>query len=97
MSHPGHLCLCLQHKEPRGPRPVCDLLLEKLTSAESEVVQLIQDTGQAAGRDARGNRSAASIRCSSTRAELVLSSQRTEFFLSIAVCFLQKGDCFAGL
>ncbi|KAL3158433.1 hypothetical protein ABBQ38_010667 [Trebouxia sp. C0009 RCD-2024] len=51
----------LQHKEPRGPRPVCDLLLEKLTSAESEVVQLIQDTGQAAGRDARGNRSAASI------------------------------------
>lgn len=58
-----HLSLAMQHKEPRGPRPVCDLLLEKLASAESEVVQLIQDTGQAAGRDARGNRSATSIRC----------------------------------
>ena len=54
--------LSVQHKEPRGPRPVCDLLLEKLASAEGEVVQLIQDTGQGAGRDARGNRSSASIR-----------------------------------
>ena len=52
----------LQHKEPRGPRPVCDLLLEKLATAEAEVVQLVQDSGQNTGRDARGHRSAASMR-----------------------------------
>ncbi len=52
--------LCgMQHKEPRGARPVCDLLIEKLDTAEAEVVQLVQDSGQNTGRDARGNRSGA--------------------------------------
>lgn len=53
----------MQHKEPRGPRAVCDLLLEKLSAAEAEVVQLVQETGQSSGRDAQGHKSAASIRC----------------------------------
>lgn len=52
----------MQHKEPRGPRAVCDLLLEKLSAAEAEVVQLVQDTGHNSGRDAQGHRSAASLR-----------------------------------
>ena len=41
---------------------MCDLLLEKLATAEAEVVQLVQDSGQNTGRDARGHRSAASMR-----------------------------------
>ena len=52
----------MQHKEPRGPRAVCDLLLEKLSAAEAEVTQLVQDTGQSSGRDAQGHRSASSLR-----------------------------------
>ncbi len=35
----------LQHKEPRGPRPVCQLLLERLAEAEAEAGQLLEDTG----------------------------------------------------
>ncbi|KAK9813244.1 hypothetical protein WJX72_011382 [[Myrmecia] bisecta] len=35
----------LQHKEPRGPRPICDLLIERLANAEAEVVQLVDDGG----------------------------------------------------
>ena len=58
----------MQHKEPRGPRAVCDLLLEKLQAAEGEVVQLIQDSGQGSGRDALGHRSAVSLRCAPVHA-----------------------------
>ncbi|CAD7703990.1 unnamed protein product, partial [Ostreobium quekettii] len=35
----------LNHKEPRGPRPVCDLMLTRLGVAEAEVVQLVDDGG----------------------------------------------------
>ncbi|KAA6417142.1 MAG: hypothetical protein FRX49_12897 [Trebouxia sp. A1-2] len=51
----------LQHKEPRGPRPICDLLIEKLATAEAEVVQLVRETGQSTPQNARGHRSAASV------------------------------------
>mmetsp|Transcript_18627 Transcript_18627/g.47206 ORF Transcript_18627/g.47206 Transcript_18627/m.47206 type:complete len:953 (-) Transcript_18627:187-3045(-) len=37
----------LHHKEPRGPRPVCDLLAERLGRAEAEVGQLVDDAGRA--------------------------------------------------
>ncbi len=58
------LCVCVsvQHKEPRGPRPICDLLIEKLATAEAEVVQLVRETGQSTPQNARGHRSAASVR-----------------------------------
>ena len=36
----------LNHREPRGPRPVCDLQLERLGKAEAEVVQLVEDSGR---------------------------------------------------
>mmetsp|Transcript_2658 Transcript_2658/g.5884 ORF Transcript_2658/g.5884 Transcript_2658/m.5884 type:complete len:253 (-) Transcript_2658:160-918(-) len=36
----------LNHKEPRGPRPMCDLMAERLSRAEAEVVQLVEDTGR---------------------------------------------------
>lgn len=52
----------LQHKEARGPRPVCALLLEKLATAEAEVAQLIQNPGQAGGHDNRSSRADASTR-----------------------------------
>lgn len=51
----------LQHKEPRGPHPICDLLIEKLATAEAEVVQLVRETGQSTPPNARGHRSAASV------------------------------------
>ncbi|DBB17629.1 TPA: hypothetical protein ACH3X3_002673 [Trebouxia sp. C0006] len=51
----------LQHKEPRGPRPICDLLIEKLATAEAEVVQLVRETGQTTPQNARGHRSSASV------------------------------------
>ncbi|KAK9817324.1 hypothetical protein WJX74_004288 [Apatococcus lobatus] len=35
----------LQHKEPRGPRPVCQLILERLSEAEAEAGQLLEDSG----------------------------------------------------
>ncbi|KAJ9510063.1 hypothetical protein QJQ45_011702 [Haematococcus lacustris] len=38
----------LQHKEPRGPRPVCDLLAERLGRAELEVSQLVEDSSRRA-------------------------------------------------
>lgn len=66
----------LQHKEPRGPRPVCDLLLEKLATAEAEVSQLVPDSAQNSGRNDKNNRSNASNRyaqclqcCTSYRAQ----------------------------
>ena len=52
----------MQHKEPRGPRPVCDLLLEKLATAEAEVSQLVPDSAQNSGRNDKSNRSNASNR-----------------------------------
>ena len=54
--------VAVQHKEPRGPRPVCDLLIEKLATAEAEVAQLVQPSGQSTGRDGRGGSSAAGTR-----------------------------------
>ncbi len=36
-------------QEPRGPRPVCDLLAERLGRAEAEVVQLVEDSGRRTG------------------------------------------------
>mmetsp|Transcript_22138 Transcript_22138/g.37821 ORF Transcript_22138/g.37821 Transcript_22138/m.37821 type:complete len:244 (-) Transcript_22138:217-948(-) len=36
----------LHHKEPRGARPVCDLLAERLGRAEAEVLQLAEDSGR---------------------------------------------------
>lgn len=56
------MCVSVQHKEPRGPRPICDLLIEKLATAEAEVVQLVRETGQSTPQNARGHRSAASVR-----------------------------------
>ena len=35
----------LNHKEPRGPRPICDLIVTRLEAAEKEIVQLIDDGG----------------------------------------------------
>lgn len=40
----------LNHKEPRGPRPICDLVLTRLQSSEKEIVQLIEDGGSRARR-----------------------------------------------
>ncbi len=59
---PKSVCVSVQHKEPRGPRPICDLLIEKLATAEAEVVQLVRETGQITPQNARGHRSAASVR-----------------------------------
>ena len=39
----------LNHKEPRGPRPVCDLMLTRMGIAEREVVQLVDDGGHRGG------------------------------------------------
>ena len=80
-------CLCVQHKEPRGPRPVCDLLLEKLATAEAEVVQLVQDSGQNTGRDARGHRSAGSMRYG-TKVLLVHASLVDQCICTSVVCYL---------
>lgn len=42
----------LQHKEPRAPRPVCDLMLERLARAEAEMSQLLEGGNRAAtGQD----------------------------------------------
>lgn len=41
------------YREPRAPRPVCDLLLERLTDAEAEVVQLVDDGGGRSGGSGR--------------------------------------------
>jgi hypothetical protein len=45
------VCVLLPHasQEPRGPRPVCDLLAERLGRAEAEVVQLVEDSGRRTG------------------------------------------------
>ncbi|GAX77837.1 hypothetical protein CEUSTIGMA_g5279.t1 [Chlamydomonas eustigma] len=43
----------LNHREPRGPRPVCDLQLERLGKAETEVMQLVDDSGRGRTDDRR--------------------------------------------
>ncbi|GMH43701.1 hypothetical protein BSKO_11623 [Bryopsis sp. KO-2023] len=53
----------LNHKEPRGPRPVCDLMLARLKLAEGEIVQLIDDGGHRSGK--RHTRGKASSRTAS--------------------------------
>ena len=35
----------LNHKEPRGPRPICDLIITRLETSEKEIVQLVDDGG----------------------------------------------------
>lgn len=60
---------------------MCNLLLEKLSDAEAEVVQLVQDTGQSSGRDTQGHRSTASLRCAGVHASFVVHS------------FGQSGSC----
>lgn len=35
----------LNHKEPRGPRPVCQLILAKLAETEMEVLDILEDDG----------------------------------------------------
>lgn len=39
----------LQAQPPRAPRPVCDLLLERLNRCEAEVVRLVDSSGRGAG------------------------------------------------
>eukprot|EP00891_Asterochloris_glomerata_P001742 jgi/Astpho2/1742/Aster-04163 len=39
----------LHQKEPRGPRPICDLLLERISDAEAEVRQLVEQGGEVGG------------------------------------------------
>lgn len=43
----------LTHKEPRGPRPVCSLLLERLGKVEAEAAGLLDD-GSGAGLGRKG-------------------------------------------
>jgi hypothetical protein len=40
----------LHAAEPRAPRPVCDLLLERINKAEAEVSRLVEATGRSGGR-----------------------------------------------
>jgi hypothetical protein len=52
----------LQHKEPRAARPICDLMLERLSKAEAEMSQLLEGSaprgaGTGADRAAKGERS----------------------------------------
>ena len=68
---PEPVCVSVQHKEPRGPRPICDLLIEKLATAEAEVVQLVRESGQITPQNARGHRSAASVRYSALAGQLL--------------------------
>lgn len=44
----------LTHKEPRGPRPVCSLLLERLGKVEAEAAGLLDD-GSGAGLGRKGD------------------------------------------
>lgn len=39
----------LQHMEPRAPRPICDLLVQRLSKAETEAVKLVEATGRSGG------------------------------------------------
>jgi len=39
----------LHAAEPRAPRPVCDLLLERINKAEAEVSRLVEATGRSGG------------------------------------------------
>lgn len=39
----------LAHKEPRAPRPVCELLMERLAKAQAEVSQVVESSGQRSG------------------------------------------------
>lgn len=48
----------LHHKEPRGQRTVCDVILERLTRAEQEVLQLVDQTGHRTGPDTKYNKPA---------------------------------------
>jgi hypothetical protein len=41
-------------QEPRGPRPVCDLLLERLGRAEAEVGRLVEASGRGGGEGGGG-------------------------------------------
>eukprot|EP00210_Caulerpa_lentillifera_P006573 g6278.t1 len=41
----------LNHKEPRAPRSICDLLLSQLENAEREIVQLVDDGGNRSRRN----------------------------------------------
>lgn len=41
----------LKLKEPRSPRPICDLLISQLENAEHEIVQLVDDGGNRSRRN----------------------------------------------
>ena len=54
----------LQHKEPRGPRPVCDLVMERLGRAAAEVAQLVEDGGRLRGAASLHGPACCFVQCS---------------------------------